>query len=182
MKTQKAHERGFTLVMGVVVLVVMALLSVTSIRGTMLQERLAGSFAEQNQAFQAAESALRYGQKMLADGDAKSTSEGGCLYAPNTAPAPDIDYDDWMAAHTCDIPGDYYRDAFGAEKPIFFIERQESGSGGGSRGDSLGAAGSEWNTSSGSEVAAFRITALGMGGVKQAGKPTILVVLQSSVR
>jgi len=55
-------QRGFALVVGLVLLVVMSLLAVTGVRSTILQERMAGNMHDRNLAFQAAEAALRHGE------------------------------------------------------------------------------------------------------------------------
>jgi type IV pilus assembly protein PilX len=179
MKTQwKKRERGAVLIVGVIVLVVMALLSVATIRGTLLQERMAGGFAEQNQAFQAAELALRAGEDLIKNGGLVAVP-GGCLYALDDAPAPDMDYADWLTAATCTVPGSYYRSGFGAAKPLFFVEQQPPRSCGG--GEQLDSSIQKGDGASGGSGNVYRITALGTGGAKQDGKPTIQVVLQSSV-
>jgi type IV pilus assembly protein PilX len=160
----KKRERGAILVVGIVILIVTALLSITAIRATLLQERMAGSFTEYNQAFQAAEIALRAGEDLISSGNLGTS---GCLYDINTAPGPDMDYNAWKLANTCAI-SQYYRHDYGADAPRFFIEQQES------RSDGL-----EVGKSSETEV--YKITALGTGGIRQDDVPTITVVLQSSV-
>jgi type IV pilus assembly protein PilX len=164
MKTYPEHERGAVLLVGIIVLVVMALLSTAALRGTLLQERTAGSFVEQNQAFQAAEIALRAGEELLSSGNPLAS---GCLYDMNAAPSPDMTYAEWTQAATCAVT-QHYRLEYGADAPRFFIEQQESRPG-------------ELEVGRSSETEVYKITALGTGGIRQDDEPTILVVLQSSV-
>ncbi len=51
--------RGAVLITGLIVLAVMTIIGVSSIRGTLLEERMAGNLREQNHAFQAAEAGLQ---------------------------------------------------------------------------------------------------------------------------
>jgi type IV pilus assembly protein PilX len=53
------HQSGMALVMGLIILLVMTLISMTAMRSTIMQERMAGTFQGQQMAFQAAEAALR---------------------------------------------------------------------------------------------------------------------------
>jgi type IV pilus assembly protein PilX len=68
MKQQRHNcnrQTGAALVIGLILLLVMTLLGVTAMRGTTLQERMAGALSDQNVAFQAAETALRQGEGVL---------------------------------------------------------------------------------------------------------------------
>jgi type IV pilus assembly protein PilX len=60
-----APQRGSALIIAMVMLLVMTLLGVTAIRNTTLQERMAGNLRDSNLAFQAAERALREGERFL---------------------------------------------------------------------------------------------------------------------
>ena len=60
-----AKQRGTALIVAMVMLLVLTLLGVTAIRNTTLQERMAGNLRDSNLAFQAAERALRDGEKFL---------------------------------------------------------------------------------------------------------------------
>jgi type IV pilus assembly protein PilX len=53
------HQRGISLLVVLVLLLIMTLLGLAILRGTMLEERMAGNMYERSLAFQAAESALR---------------------------------------------------------------------------------------------------------------------------
>lgn len=58
-------QRGSALIVAMVMLLVLTLLGVTAVRNTTLQERMAGNLRDSNLAFQAAERALREGEKFL---------------------------------------------------------------------------------------------------------------------
>lgn len=59
------REQGVALVMGLIILLVMTLISITAMRGTLMQERMSGAFQGQQLAFQAAEAALRQAEREL---------------------------------------------------------------------------------------------------------------------
>ena len=61
----RQRQQGAALLMGLVLLLIMTLLGISSMRSTTLQERMAGAMHDQNLALQAAESALRAGEKEL---------------------------------------------------------------------------------------------------------------------
>ncbi|HEU4622773.1 MAG TPA: PilX N-terminal domain-containing pilus assembly protein [Burkholderiaceae bacterium] len=66
MRSYRRHrEHGISLIMSLVLLVIIALVAVASIRGTLLEERMAGNLYDREIAFQSAESALRQAEKAL---------------------------------------------------------------------------------------------------------------------
>ena len=60
------HEKGVILVTALIFLLILTILGVSSMSGTVLEERMAGNQADRNMAFQAAESALRDANEWLA--------------------------------------------------------------------------------------------------------------------
>lgn len=60
------REEGVVLVITLILLLVMTLLGISAVRGTTLEERMAGNWRDQNIALQAAEAALRAGERRLA--------------------------------------------------------------------------------------------------------------------
>lgn len=58
-------EKGIALLVALVLLLMMSLLGVASMRGTILEERMAGNWRDQNIAMQAAEAALREGESFF---------------------------------------------------------------------------------------------------------------------
>lgn len=62
-----AHrEQGIVLVIALIMLLLMTMAGLASMRGTTLEERMAGNWRDQNLALQAAEAALRHGENTLA--------------------------------------------------------------------------------------------------------------------
>lgn len=82
-KSSQPSQRGFVLVIGLVVLMVLTVIGVTSMRGTTLQERMAANTQEHQIAFEAAEAALRAAKDLVeqAASPAALASENG--YQPN---------------------------------------------------------------------------------------------------
>ena len=56
------HQRGITLIMGLLFLVVLTILGLAAMRGTILEERMAGNARDRDLALQAAEAAIRAGE------------------------------------------------------------------------------------------------------------------------
>jgi len=59
------RQRGITLIMSLLFLLLLTILGVTAINMSTLQEKMSGNLRDQDVAFQAAESALRYGELMV---------------------------------------------------------------------------------------------------------------------
>lgn len=64
--TPAARQHGTVLVVSLIMLLLLTMLGLSSMRGTTLEERMAGNMRDQNLAFQAAEAALREGEAWLA--------------------------------------------------------------------------------------------------------------------
>lgn len=61
------REEGAVLVVGLVMVLLISIIGISAIRGSNLQESMAGNMRERNLAFQASESALRVGEASVAD-------------------------------------------------------------------------------------------------------------------
>lgn len=59
------HERGATLIVALVLLLILTVVGVAGMQDTTLQEKMVGNMRDRNLAFQAAEAALRGGEKYL---------------------------------------------------------------------------------------------------------------------
>ena len=59
------HQRGATLIISLVILLVLTMLSVQAMQTATLEEKMAGNFRDKKMAFEAAEEALRYGEMWL---------------------------------------------------------------------------------------------------------------------
>lgn len=68
------QQRGFALIIGLLMLMIVALLGVSMLRSISLQERIAGNTREKQRAMQAAQSALQYGEWWLKQGNAGTGS------------------------------------------------------------------------------------------------------------
>lgn len=87
------HQRGATLIIALIMLLLLTIIGLSSMRGTSLQESMAGNMRDGNLAFQAAEAALRQGEGVM---DGKNLDElrdiveldGGYTSFPGTATAP----------------------------------------------------------------------------------------------
>lgn len=57
-----SSQTGAVLIVALVMLLLLTIIGISSMRGTSMQERMAGNMRDQSQAFQASESALRKGE------------------------------------------------------------------------------------------------------------------------
>lgn len=60
-----ARQRGAVLIIGLVMLLLLTIIGLASIRGSGLQEQMAGNIRDKNVAFQAAEASLRAGEEII---------------------------------------------------------------------------------------------------------------------
>lgn len=87
--SQRTRQQGAALLMGLVLLLIMTLLGISAMRGTTLQERMAGALHEQNLALQSAESALRAGEQALLNSVTLNFSQPGWYDSNETDKTPD---------------------------------------------------------------------------------------------
>lgn len=88
------EERGIALVVALILLLVITLVGLAGIRGTTMQEKMAGNFYDRELAFQSAEAGLREAEALIANGANPvdrdcSTGAVGC----DSTPA--FDADNW---------------------------------------------------------------------------------------
>jgi type IV pilus assembly protein PilX len=81
------RQSGAVLVVGLLLLLVLTLLGVTAMQASTMQERLAGNSRDLNTAFQAAEAAIRAGERRLRAASLPGPGSGG-WYHHSLAPAP----------------------------------------------------------------------------------------------
>ncbi len=60
-------QRGVVLIIGLIMLLLMTIVGLAAIRGTGLQESMAGNMRDRNLSFQAAEAGLRVGEEFVSD-------------------------------------------------------------------------------------------------------------------
>lgn len=58
-------EKGAVLIIALIMLLLLTIIGISSMRGTTMQERMAGNMRDQSQAFQASETALRQGEASI---------------------------------------------------------------------------------------------------------------------
>lgn len=148
-----AYQRGITLVMGLIFLAVLTLLSVTAMRGTLLEERMAGNSRDRDLAFQSAELALRAGEQVLRGAVLPAFSLGTAT-TPRIAAGTQQDYwattHDWVNQSTAVAAAP----ANTVAAPSYVIEQLNVASGAGGGGLGFGALG---------ESGTYRVTARGVG-------------------
>tara|TARA_R110002167_G_scaffold138768_9_gene326105 strand:- start:5411 stop:5923 length:513 start_codon:yes stop_codon:yes gene_type:complete len=74
------RQQGITLIICMIILLVLTVMGLSSIRDTSLEEKMAGNLKNHNTAFQAAESALREGEKVLQTKDESDFTGSNGLY------------------------------------------------------------------------------------------------------
>jgi len=148
-------QRGTTLVISLLILLVMTLIGVTSMSSSNMEEKMAGNDRDFNLAFYAAEAALRQAEDYIANNIVSTAAFGGGttgLYALNSNP-------DIYAASTWTNSITYSGTIDGvSSQPKYIIEIM-----GIVGNDDVNVAG--YGESSGSgKITTFRITARGTGG------------------
>jgi type IV pilus assembly protein PilX len=97
-------QRGAVLIVALIFLLVMTILILASVRGTVMQERMASNLYDRSLAFQAAEAALREGERYVLETPPKPAgpgcdSSGNCVKPDPTAIPVWQDEDNWDNAH-----------------------------------------------------------------------------------
>ncbi|MDR2260123.1 MAG: hypothetical protein LBE06_04145 [Azoarcus sp.] len=183
------REKGTVLVTGLILLVMVMMLSMGAIRTITLQERLAGASVDYNNAFQAAETALRAGETTIKDAVAADIEH---FYKRDSLPAPDANhlaqgFPYWnshipvcgAAATPCATEYPLYG-AGDDRNPKFLIEEQGPAPGNG-RGGSINVADSKERKEFAGGSTLYKITALGRGTQEgDTAAPTSDVVLQTT--
>jgi len=93
------RQRGTVLIIGLIILVVITMIGLTSMQTTTQQERMAGNLGDRNAALQFAEGGLRQGENDLITGLANFTpnAASGRFDVITGAFSPDPLTDDWSA-------------------------------------------------------------------------------------
>jgi len=185
-KALPRRERGAMLITGLILLAMVMLLGMAAMRTVTLQERLAGASTDYNQAFQAAEAALRAGEAAV-----KATTKPSGYHVFNvnetgnkapTATQLAQGYSYWSDYATTATHKPVVYPLYGANdsrNPMYIVELQ-SGS-----GDS-----SETNLQNDismdakdklPQASVYKVTALGRGSQEDSGNPVSDVVLQTTI-
>lgn len=168
-KTQrlKTHRReaGAVLVVGLVMVLLISIIGVSAIRGSNLQESMAGNMRERNLAFQASESALRIGEGMVSDQVSRPlmTDSLGLYNDTFRTPASsvltfsDADWKDATKVRVTALSLEYL-----SREPTYIVEQLDPdiGIGAAMEGSAIDLEGMQ-NTG---DITPYRVTARGFGG------------------
>ena len=94
----EGRQRGTVLIIGLIILVIITMIGLTSMQTTTQQERMAGNLGDRNAALQFAEGALRQGEADLITGLANFTANAGNGWfdvITNTAAPDPLDENNW---------------------------------------------------------------------------------------
>lgn len=174
LQSPPSAQRGVVLVVGLVMLLLMTIVGLAAIRGTGMQELMAGSMRDRNLAFQSAEAGLRFAEEMLVDPSGLAFNGANGLYRDlgqndNMEMAVLWEEADWGAngaMSTLNLSGL-------SAQPSYVIEELARLSAAGSEGGAIDFA-SQLNAQ---ENIYYRVTSRGSGG-----SDTAVVVLQTIVR
>lgn len=158
----RQSQKGSTLLVSLMLLIVVTLLAIGGTRNTTLEEKMAGNTRDLQLAFQAAEAALREGEDTLQVANLPPFNNTNGYYEPDTELWKNVDWDpannDVIGVAT-PVPGVY-------TQPSFYIEEMPGTTTGGGK-----------EAGSALTIGTYRITAHGVGG-----SPTSEVILQVTFR
>ncbi len=95
--TSSKNQQGIVLVVSLIILILVTLISVSSMKNTVLEEKMAGNYKDRNSAFQASEAALRGGEDYLFTTSVLPTFDGTTagLYQPTSSTEARWETVDW---------------------------------------------------------------------------------------
>ncbi len=123
------RQQGAVLIVGLIMVLLMTIVGLAAIRGTGLQEMMAGNMRDRNVAFQSAEAALSAGESFVAQQDVhgmafeENISAQGLVYdliSNDKEPIDEWDAADWAGAKEVDFDLDNV-----SETPRYVIEQTE---------------------------------------------------------
>lgn len=163
-------QRGAALITGLIFLVVLTLISLSAIKATSLEERMAGNARDQDVAFEAAEAGIRDGMKQLpnlspSSAFAAGCANGLCLNDPVTPVWSALTTNNqWTSSKTLAYNGTLTFDGTTAlpQQPRYIIELIPGQVPAFGSSASIGK-----GNSSGAQLTPYRITAVGWGMTSQ---------------
>lgn len=161
MSNNSKHQSGAVLVVSLIMLLLLTIISVAGMQTTSLEEKMTGNQRDRNQAFQAAESAIRAGEKFLTQATLPTFNGTNGLYSQTGTP-PGAD-SNWASYST--VSYSYDSDLVSAA-PQYVIQRLPDVEGG-----------SSLDASSYGQSEMYRLTARGVGGTS-----TAVVVIQTTYK
>lgn len=167
-KTTIQRQRGAVLIVGLIMLLLLTMIGLASIRGSDLQERMAGNMRDRNLAFQSAEAVLREGESVLNLAVLPSFSGGTVGYWPDLnktgapRPRPSLWTDVEWAANSIQLPNDTISSV--AEQPRYTIEKVVVTASAANQGGAI----DHESVEKMSDAEYFRVTGRGVGGTTDA--------------
>ena len=123
------HQRGWVLVVGLVVLVMLTILSMGLMKTARLEEKMAGATRDMNLSFQAAESALRATETFIESKTEESffdeTNKAIGIYGPTVDEDITVEWDDDNSAIAGSVEGDPLELEGIASPPRYMIKKLE---------------------------------------------------------
>lgn len=171
----RQRQQGAALLMGLVLLLIMTLLGISSMRSTTLQERMAGAMHDQNLALQTAESALRAGEQELVSTVTLDFTQTGWYDSNESEDRPDWKNNATDTGHVGKkgVVTHEPNDVNWTNPPQFFVERIPVVAADSSQGGSMALGDGTVNT----EYDMYRIVARGFGNNTRS-----VVVVESTYR
>jgi type IV pilus assembly protein PilX len=159
-------QSGAVLLVGLIMVLLISIISISAIKGSNLQEAIAGNMRERNLAFQSAESGLRAGETVVADYSARPiiTSNNGLYNDTFLTPATSVltfSNDDWK--NTSKVSVTTLNLAYVARQPSYVIEQTNPDVGDCAKSEGSGIDSQAMQTTG--DCVPYRITARGFGGV-----------------
>lgn len=172
MNRSLGRQRGMTLIVGLIMVLLMTLVGMAAIRGSSMQELMAGNMRDRNLAFQAAEAGLRQGENQLTNATLPAfdgTTVGLYEAIDGSSSTGFWDAYGWDAASASTSMGLEYVKA----QPRYVIEEVTSASTLSADGGAIDFA----STLKTEETVFYRVTSRGEGGTDGA-----VVILQSTYK
>lgn len=155
------RQQGAVLIIGLIMLLLLTVIGISSIRGTGLQERMAGNARDHSLAFQAAEAGLRSAENYLSGASIKPFSAGVGYHQDLTETSPPHF---WLESDWKDKAVTLADDTLVGvgEQPKYAIEQLEVSLSPGNYGSAV----DQQSLDSMAEREVYRVTARGLGGTK----------------
>jgi len=122
----RVKQKGAVLIVSMIMLLLLTLLAVSSMKTTIMEEKVTGNYKDKNTAFQSAEAALRAGENYLRNTATLPVFDGSNgLYQPTTSGASRWNLVDWSNSDkvVAYAPEDDDESLYGlVEQPNFIIE------------------------------------------------------------
>ncbi len=170
-------QRGVVLIVGLVMVLLISIVGLSAVRSSGLQEAMAGNTRDRNLAFQAAESALTFGESLVAPTNKipppMNNSDGNFNKQVDTPSESVIFYDEIKWDQKAKVTGLELIDVY--EKPAYIIEQLQTNHGDDAalEGSAIDKVGLE---TSGNPIP-YRISSKGAGGNEKT-----IVILQSTYK